>query len=116
MDDTTIIKLCAQAIGAGPEVSRGTVAIYEKNADGSLTEHIYDPLNDDTQAMELLKETTLDITWLNGALKWRVECFTYKESRSEGHVLNRAICECVAKLESARQSAVSAQKPPSGEL
>jgi hypothetical protein len=103
MTDLEMTKRCAEAIGAGPEASHGKVAIYEKNDDGSLTQHDFNPLHDDAQAMALVKRFDLNV-W-RGADTWRVIGGpTGDEGDTWGADLNRAIVECVAKMQS--------QKPP----
>ena len=88
MTDLEITKLCAEAIGW---------EIFEEN--GSLWEKsglvIYDPLHDDAQAMALLKKLNLCI------LPARVTVVVGQYSEARNMDLNRAICECVAKMQQA---------------
>ena len=62
----------------------------------------YDPLHDDAQAMALVKKFKLDIDYGQG-VEWHVSD-QHSDSEYEGYHsamnpdLNRAICECVAKM------------------
>lgn len=81
LTDLEITKRCAEKIGL--------TATY----DAPLRK--YDPLHDDAQAMALVKEFKL---WIGGWLGGLV-CVS-KDGRclSTADDLNRAICQCVAKL------------------
>ncbi len=73
---------------------------------------------DDSQAMALVKRFMLSLCGPSPYdMEWRAFNVWIKGlSPSGGHIdLNRAIVEAAAKIQSARQSAVSAQKPPSGD-
>lgn len=65
---------------------------------------IPDPLHDDAQVMALVKKFQLCIVWIGIDIGWRV---LKQDGPIADHVsLSRAICECVAKMQttSARQS------------
>lgn len=94
MTDLEIVKSCAEKMGfkwvdAWQAVER---------ADGSCW--LYCPLADDAQAMALVKKFSLEIfTNLHDGY-WSVMYATDNDYRVFNKDLNRAICECVAKLPS----------------
>ena len=96
MTDLEITRLCAEAMGL-TQVNR-----YQfKNAHGQQAE--FTPLHDDAQAMALVKKFHLHIgktlrTPDDPFGQWVVS----KTSKADatGKDLNRAICECVAKMQS----------------
>ena len=86
MTDLKIIKLCAEAMGYQVAGNHGDAAI---TVDGMATNR-YDPLHDDAQAMALVKQFPIDTIWA----MWEAI------KNYQGHLdLNRAICECVAKMQ-----------------
>ena len=91
MTDLEITRLCAEAMGYHYMNDTGTPAMI-------LTqEGLYRPLHDDAQAMALVKKFNLHIgKWDSG---WACE---YRGQVSTNADLNRAICECVAKLQATR--------------
>lgn len=90
MNDLDLIKTCAD---------RMEIAIVWDDGGYVYSEH-YNPLADDAQAMALLKKFRLNIGQLsNGGCKVFVMANFKDLSNSESKYLNRAICECVAKLE-----------------
>lgn len=109
MDDLEMTKLCAEAMGwrgdgfiaeyrGGPLVLR----VIPDEAKGYAIP--YDPLTDDAQAMALVKQLGLDIEYLGntGYSKdtgnmWDVTAIAHDARSSD---LNRAIVECVAKMQS----------------
>ena len=109
MTDLEITKLCAEAMGyvVGVSTPAGLVWI----GDNAFPHLVYDPIHDDAQAMALVKK--FDITIGRGTNYFVVEHAHYlpggeiyetqyrpKEIiRSSSQSLNRAICECVAKMQ-----------------
>jgi len=109
MTDLEMTRLCAEAVGYGQcgATNDGKIEVvsigenYVPRNDGLLSRPIvYDPLNDDAQAMALVKK--LNISPTRGAYGWIVwpsldngECALNKD-------LNRAIVECVAKMQEAK--------------
>ena len=98
MTDLEITRLCAEAMGIVTEiVNDGDVSVVWETSHG-----IYRPLHDDAQAMALVKnfhltiDTFHDGTWIVGS-GWN-EPHTQEMSPD----LNRAICECVAKMQVAK--------------
>lgn len=96
MDDLEITKLCKEAMGISDCTEFMTperAAIAKK----------FDPLHDDAQAMALVKRFRLKAdphypTYGEDAMRmWLVEGNASLD-------LNRAICECVAKIQVARKA------------
>lgn len=102
MSDLEITRLCAEAMGLTVirmhDIGQGA-PVWALAQEGTRSV-AYSPLTDDAQAMALVKKFGLWITHDNGeavAKPWCVEgaddsTITYSDS------LNRAICECVAKM------------------
>lgn len=104
MDDLEIVKRCAEKMGVEYRVIPDSVFIHliatKKDANG-IKEYPYAPLYDDAQAMALVKKFELEIGIgvHDGEDGWSV----YVEDGKLLHNvwskdLNRAICECAAKL------------------
>ena len=100
MTDLEITKLCAQAMGlslendADSRMSRDMLMFYE-----GKTYHVYDPLHDDAQAMALVKKLHMTIVWgdhVENGPTW------YVDDDGVNADLNRAIVECVAKMQAAK--------------
>ena len=102
MTNLEITKLCAAAMGIR----------WHEGKDGKIHDHspiggfaTYDPLHDDAHAMVLVKKFRLLIQPLPGA--WAVTEHKHPPRWSEDTDLNRAICECVAKMQQAKQKEVA---------
>lgn len=102
MTDLEITKLCAEAMGIkhGVDICLGPQLREGEGFYGM----VYQPLHDDAQAMELVKKFLLRIDRSRGIPeKWGV----YSNSNYSDTVinadLNRAICECVAKMQQAKK-------------
>jgi hypothetical protein len=110
MTDLEITKLCADAMGfrvgtaeemGADDDEEGLIVAFEcVLAPGCGAK--YDPLHDDAQAMALVKRFGLGIYCDEDNGEWG--CYKFKEeSGPEPDVtntnLNRAICECVAKMQ-----------------
>ena len=100
MTDLEITRFCAGAMEFKPDVRAKYRSLdSEFNGiwvnDGSLA---YDPLHDDAQAMALVKKFELELmSPASGNGGWKasdIDSDTYARSTD----LNRAICECVAKM------------------
>ena len=90
MTDLEITKLCAEAMG-------GEGFAYDEFGPK------YDPLHDDAQAMALVKKFELSVEFsdeFHTNSDWAVCRGTTIQAYSRD--LNRAICECVAKMQAAR--------------
>lgn len=84
MTDLEITKLCAEAMG------------YDKT-DPLGVALVYDPLHDDAQAMAMVKKFKLDCFENLDEEGWIVDAGDGVHTK---HIdLNRAICECVAKMQ-----------------
>ncbi len=110
MTDLEITKLCAEAIFLKmdhPIESRGELFIcYHPLEEPLPLYHKYDPLHDDAQAMALVEKLGLGIFQRDDGsgdphALWDV---TNKQETifAVADNLNRAICECVAKMQKAK--------------
>jgi len=94
MTDLEIIRLCAEAKGLDVQDQRGGLILADEILH-IYTGRRYDPLHDDAQAMALVK-------------KFPAECLSALQDYAHEHLmgrpldLNRAICECVAKMQAAK--------------
>lgn len=109
MTDTEMLKLCAEAMGVeGVRLGEGG-PLYKvppekndyivTNPLAYLSHPLYDPLYDDMQAMALVKmfELTIDSPFREGDFtEWEVSSKSEKILNDD---LNRAIVECVAKMQ-----------------
>jgi hypothetical protein len=88
MTDAEIVRKCAEAMFDALEWEQRLFA--------------YDPLHDDAQAMALVKRFKLWIMPHYEGLAWLVsDANDTDKYQSSSDDLNRAICECVAKLHAA---------------
>jgi hypothetical protein len=114
MTEYQMTVLCAQAMGyvaKPPSCSADIVLFVEWQPHPMLPKDTmrYDPLDDDAQAMELVKRFHLHFhpPVPHGAKTWWVHTNEYHEGREApkhggtNENLNRAIVECVAKMQSA---------------
>lgn len=100
MTDLEITKLCAEAMG-----------INFREADGHIGEDIglsflvtYEPLTNDAQAMALVKRARLCITSFENLFSVTdITGGANPRFYVEHTDLNRAICECVAKMQQAKK-------------
>jgi hypothetical protein len=102
MNDLEMTRLCAEAMGlrivddfsdCHPSVSGVEIEISPRIASTR-----YDPLHNDAQAMALAKRFKLNIGQLSDGKFCKVFVMEpYAEGESTD--LNRAICECVAKMQ-----------------
>ena len=104
MTDLELTKKCAEAMGIAlyPSEYPGleTKFYLHPIIDGKELNRRYDPLHDDAQAMALVKKLALDIYAPRKDFHWIVG--TASITRVENTDLNRAIVECVAKLQGAQ--------------
>lgn len=106
MDDLTITRLCAEAMGWRPAGERkdfdSVKAIPVEQFPGA-PHYQYAPLRDDAAAMALVKKLHIAISILRGG-GWMSHC---EQMRGwiENVDLNRAICECCAKVMLAKKGA-----------
>ena len=103
MTDIDMTKLCAEAIGMNPET-------FPQPGDDGFCFWNYDPLYNDAQAMALVKKLGLviepdgawGVTWISQSGGKCAKTISVRHSPD----LNRAIVECVAKMQAARKAAV----------
>jgi hypothetical protein len=110
MDDLTITRLCAEAMGFEFD-THDSLPFYWGNGHRVP----YNPRQDDAQAMALVKRFGLSISAHGDSAEigdhWRVKDYSGRETIGlgrSGSSLNRAICECVAKM---RESTPNPQPP-----
>ncbi|MGP1677898.1 MAG: hypothetical protein ACTS6J_12160 [Burkholderiales bacterium] len=101
MADLEIMRLCAEAMGVTcrQDSDRYGQFIRIVNHAGDLNGGAYDPLHDDAQAMALVKKLRLTIELAHEG--WWV-CGPEQKHEAQGNNLNRAICECVAKMQQSK--------------
>ena len=105
MDDLEITRACAEAMGIALTELDGLFTYPHPKMAKTITPTFrvtYDPLHDDAQAMALVKK--FEIMWSSA---WSAYTFlncdedgTPEYSYSDN--LNRAICECAAKMQKAK--------------
>jgi hypothetical protein len=106
MDDLTITRLCADAMGMRlADFNDHQGRPYQAIVNQEGFQMYYSPLHDDAQAMGLVKKFGLHPVpeWDEGRA-WTVfggGCNAMSDN------LNRAICECVAKMQAERSTDVS---------
>ena len=99
MTDLEMTRLCAEAMGyKGEGISDhwGGFPIFASEVGP------YDPIHDDAQAMALLKKFALTITPDDGGYLVYPDDESYFVENSRD--LNRAIVECVAKMQKAKNA------------
>ena len=108
MTDLEITKRCAEAIGIDKKFWPMRFSAPDMFGDESIfvtsiEKPTYNPLLDDAQAMALVKKLELRLqepeALPSADRRWRVTCWLPTKSVAQNVDLNRAICECVAKLE-----------------
>lgn len=106
MTDLEITRLCAEAMGGhliGTEWIVPRFVAHGTPPEANLySMPVYDPLHDDAQVMALVKRFHILIGNLSIADRFH---FTASVDAVRWHKnldLNRAICECVAKLQAAK--------------
>lgn len=92
MTDLEITKLCAEAMGYA--------ATKHLSLENVIYAIDYEPLENDAQAMALVKKFNLNISRIRPNIEWGVEKWgiEYLEQSTYSKDLNRAICECCAKM------------------
>jgi hypothetical protein len=100
MTDLEMTKLSAEAMGREFFVHDSIPGYWENGI-----RVLYDPLHDDAQAMELAKKFLLRMdTYSDG--EWLVDSGWGKvKAEAQDRSLNRAIVECVAKMQAERATA-----------
>jgi hypothetical protein len=103
MTDLELTRLCAEAMGLTVRESASKTALHLQADPAQLLNAIfYDPLNDDEQAMALLKKVRLGVQVYEGG--WLAWGYDSPESDSPIRIkktesLNRAIVECCARIQ-----------------
>lgn len=107
MTDLEMTKLCAEAMGYRLDADGGFSRLQQGAGmdEPAWFEFIYSPLHDDAQAMALVKKLglTVDPQEDKPPFTWRVvvanEGDWDDQIFAQGSDLNRAIVECVAKMQ-----------------
>jgi len=108
MTDLEMTQLCAEAIGY-EQVSEldGLIMVCPVGPEYDYSHTFgYYPLHDDRQAMELVKKFKLLVNngvGSNSTDLWHVQTQDDKDEVVECIDLNRAIVECVAKMQKAKE-------------
>ena len=102
MTDLEITALCAEAMGINYHGQNQ--AWKNSEFDGMLVTYEYDPLHHDAQAMALVRRFKLFVEPPVRGISYGWECFPQGDTEPRGTgELNRAICECVAKMQKAKR-------------
>ena len=103
MTDLEITKRCAEAMGIDKKFWPMRFSAPDMFGDESIfvtsiEKPTYNPLLDDAQAMALVKHLQLAISPPDSVVDWCVFDVNDDSAQVFSCDLNRAICECVAKL------------------
>lgn len=109
-NDLEMTRLCAEAMGwkvKGPATQwvswkSHKCAVCASNDKGG--DHIWDPLHDDAQAMALVKKFKLTIGFDIVSNQWTAISEHGQAYDGDSCSINRAIVECVAKMQAAKTS------------
>ena len=119
MTDLEITRLCAEAMepefgSVGSSDTWAYSGVWDGVDAGKKTRSVrntYDPLHDGAQAMALVKRFQMLVRWDGGVHGWTAGVW-YEGSKGQpiwmdwtDQDLNRAICECVAKMQAAKNEA-----------
>ena len=111
MTDLEMTKLCAKAIGINvqptPDAQKDAPFVWHYADCGHWAPMLmpYNPLHNDEQAMALVKKFDLSLNGKYGEVVWfDPDSDDDLRIKSDGD-LNRAIVECVAKMQKAKVSA-----------
>lgn len=102
MTDLEITKLCAEAMEIDKDVALGATITSK---DGLHWVGGYNPLNDDAQAMALVNKFSLTCEprmYGTQRIDWMCREPGDNKFNHLGNTINRAICECVAKVQKAK--------------
>ena len=111
MTDLEMTRLCAEAMGLDWCHSMHPDRVLAQLDARAKFSHVYSPyapLHDDAQAMALVRKFRLDISqtlvwdWLVRTQDIETEGFINRWHDARNTDLNRAICECVAKMQVAK--------------
>lgn len=102
MTDLEITRLCAEAMGL--EIAEDADPIHYWQGRNPSSFIRYEPLHDDAQAMALLKKFHINSEWKEEDQIWETELWRksltgFSADVGKNAELNRAICECVAKMQ-----------------
>ena len=105
MTDLEMTRLCAEALGYCGPIAPLKAFVINPDGQGDVP---YDPLHDDAQAMALVKKLGLCIyyecLYPDSRVVWIAIRLGEPSTKISNSELNRAIVECVAKMQSAKCS------------
>ena len=102
MTDLEITRLCAEAMGLEIVSTQDSREIWIRLGNGPVA-CLYCPLQDDAQAMALVKRFEMFIKPVANKEWWVSQCAPEHEvATGLGSDLNRAICECAANRQDAK--------------
>lgn len=107
MDDLTMTRLCAEAMGLTVDEPTSFDHWTHWNCRDSEGRHVtYDPLHDDAQCFALVKRLKLTCIWAD--CEWIVNVGDDQPivETSDPTDINRAIVECAAKMQAKESSLV----------
>ena len=107
MTDLEMTKLCARAVGlevmiATSHAPGGRRYVQLGNAGDGPSGDVYNPLEDDAQAMALVRRFRVDINSLDDA-NWYARIPSQQHEYCHAADLNRAIVTCVANMQAVKQ-------------
>lgn len=101
MDDLTITRLCARAAGVSLEWDGPPpeVPMYYEGK----TYHLYEPLRNRAQALELVERLKMRVEWIDDMELWCAIPQDPVDTTLDPSIL-RAICLCAARVQQAREA------------
>lgn len=110
MTDLEITRLCAEAMGFNVQ-SLSNMLGAQCAAMGVLKhDFLFNPLHDDAQAMSLVKKFRLTIGPFDDEIFYASKSHVLAGINADNRDLNRAICECCAKMMLAKKGASDESK------
>ena len=108
MTDLEITRWCAEAMDFPEDESATRIILYREEGhiwtrhEADAIGKMYHPLHDDAQAMALVKNFQLSVGYNEGWAARRDDWKGLVAGSFHSPDLNRAICECVAKMQNAK--------------
>ena len=95
MTDLELTKACAEKMGFDYAIERsrfGIDAVYLRLEGENGYYHLYEPIHNDAQMVAIVKKFGIKLEKFDGSGRWLAGAYSWNTD------LNRAVCECVAKL------------------
>lgn len=102
---SAMTRACAEAIGLIIDPEFPEWVSWKDAETGAISEAVWNPLGDDAQAMALVKKLNLSISRGGEATSrpwWKVSAAYPNRFQCSNADLNRAIVECVAKMQASK--------------